>query len=114
MILEVAPLQVKPGQASEFEAAFLQAQRIISSMPGYVSHDLQRCIERPNKYILLVAWQTLEDHNVGFRRSAKYQDWKKLLHHFYEPFPVVSHYQPVRGASSAKHAIAQACPHVQP
>jgi heme-degrading monooxygenase HmoA len=105
MILEVATLQVKAGQESEFEAAFLQAQRIVSCMPGFVSHDLQRCIERPDEYILLVVWQTLEDHEVGFRQSAEYQEWKKLLHHFYDPFPVVSHYQPVRGASSADHSI---------
>ncbi len=95
MILEVAPLHVKAGQDREFEAAFRQAQRILSSMPGYVSHDLQRCIERTNDYILLVVWQTLEDHEIGFRQSAEYQEWKTLLHHFYEPFPVVSHYQAV-------------------
>jgi heme-degrading monooxygenase HmoA len=105
MILEVAPLQVKAGQESQFESAFLQAQRIISSMPGYVSHDLQRCIERPREYILLVTWQTLDDHEVGFRQSAEYQEWKKLLHHFYYPFPVVLHYQVVPGASSANTSI---------
>lgn len=107
MILEVAPLHVKAGQETEFEAAFLQAQRIIASRSGYVSHDLQRCIERPGDYILLVVWQTLEDHEVGFRQSAEYREWKKLLHHFYDPFPVVSHYQPVRGASSANPAIEE-------
>lgn len=62
---------------------------------GLRFHDLQRCIERTNDYILLVEWQTLEDHEVGFRHSAEYQEWKTLLHHFYEPFPVVSHYQAV-------------------
>ena len=100
MILEVAPLHVKPGQEVEFETAFRTAQRIIASMPGHVSHDLQRCIERPSEYILLVVWQSLEDHEVGFRQSPQYQEWKRLLHHFYEPFPVVSHYRPVAGASS--------------
>jgi heme-degrading monooxygenase HmoA len=105
MILEVAPLQVKAGLESDFEAVFLQAQRIISTMSGYVSHHLQRCIERPSEYILLVVWQTLEDHEVGFRQSAEYQEWKTLLHHFYEPFPVVSHYQAVLGASSVDTLI---------
>lgn len=100
MILEVAPLRVRPGLEGEFEAAFLQAQRIISSMRGFVSHELQRCIERPNEYILLVVWRSLEDHEVGFRQSSDYQEWKRSLHHFYDPLPVVSHYQPVRGASS--------------
>ena len=97
MILEAAPLNVKPGQEAAFETAFLQAQRIISSMPGYVSHELQRCIERPGEYLLLVRWRTLEDHTAGFRGSPQNQDWKRLLHHFYDPFPVVSHYEAVPG-----------------
>ena len=67
MILEVAPLQIRLGQEAAFEAAFLEAQRIIASMPGYVSHELQRCIERPHEYVLLVRWQSLEAHEVGFR-----------------------------------------------
>ena len=104
MILEVASLQVRAGQESLFEAAFLQAQKIISSMPGFVSHQLQRCLERPNQYLLLVIWQTLEDHEVGFRGSAEYQQWKQLLHHFYEPFPEVLHYRAVEGACSATQA----------
>ena len=95
MILEVAPLHVRAGQEAAFEAAFGQAQRLIAAMPGYVAHELQRCLERPQEYILLVRWQTLEDHEVGFRQSSEYQAWKKLLHHFYDPFPVVSHYAPV-------------------
>ncbi len=92
MILEVATLDVKPGQAEAFEAAFLQAQKIISSMPGYVSHQLQKCIENPGRYLLLVNWQTLEDHTVGFRESEQYQEWRKLLHHFYNPFAEVEYY----------------------
>jgi heme-degrading monooxygenase HmoA len=99
MILEVAPLQVRSGQEEAFEAAFLVAQRIIASMPGYVSHELQRCLERPSEYILLVRWQSLEAHEVGFRQSPEYQEWKRLLHHFYDPFPVVSHYRPVQGVA---------------
>ena len=97
MILEAAPLQVRAGQGPAFEAAFLQAQRIISAMPGYISHELQHCVERPGEYLLLVRWESLEAHEVGFRKSPQYQEWKRLLHHFYEPFPVVSHYEAVFG-----------------
>jgi len=93
MILEVAILNVRPGRAAEFERAFQQAQRIISSMPGYVSHELQRCLEVENKYVLFVRWQRLEDHTEGFRKSAEYQEWRRLLHHFYDPFPTVEHYE---------------------
>ena len=93
MILEVAILDVIPGQEVEFQAAFGTASSIISSMPGYVSHQLQRCLETQNRYILLVNWETLEAHTVGFRGSEGYQEWKKLLHHFYDPFPTVEHYE---------------------
>lgn len=93
MILEVAVLEVKPGLAEEFESAFQKASRIIASMSGYVSHELQKCLETPNRYILLVRWQKLEDHTIGFRQSPKYREWKALLHHFYDPFPIVEHYE---------------------
>jgi heme-degrading monooxygenase HmoA len=93
MILEVAMLNVRNGQQVNFEHAFAQAQAIISSMPGYVSHQLQRCLETPGKYVLLVNWGCLEDHTSGFRQSARYQEWKALLHHFYDPFPDVEHYE---------------------
>jgi heme-degrading monooxygenase HmoA len=95
MILEVAPLRIRSGQSAEFETAFRTAQPLIASIPGYVSHELRRCIERRDEYLLLVKWQTLEAHEVGFRQSAQYQTWKRLLHHFYDPFPVVSHYEEV-------------------
>lgn len=95
MILEVAILDVKAGQEDEFETAFAQASSIISSMPGYLSHQLQRCVEKENRYILLAQWETLEAHTVGFRGSDQYQEWRKLLHHFYDPFPTVEHYEMV-------------------
>ena len=95
-ILEVAVLDVKPGQAAEFVAAFARAQAIISAAPGYLSHELQRCVENPNRYLLLVRWRRLEDHTEGFRKSAPYQEWKRLLHHFYNPFPTVEHYEALK------------------
>jgi heme-degrading monooxygenase HmoA len=93
MILEIAPLHIRDGQSQNFEAAFRQTQTIIASMPGYISHELQRCIEQNNHYVLLVRWQTLADHERGFRQSPQYQEWKKLLHHFYDPFPTLLHYE---------------------
>ncbi|MGV0024044.1 antibiotic biosynthesis monooxygenase family protein [Phormidesmis priestleyi] len=95
MILEVAILEIKPGLGAEFEAAFKTASAFIASTPGYISHELQRCLETENRYILLVRWQTLEDHTIRFRRSPEYQKWRSLLHHFYEPFPTVEHYKTV-------------------
>jgi heme-degrading monooxygenase HmoA len=95
MILEVAILDVIPTQTEAFEMAFKEAEKIISSMGGYINHELKKCIEKPNRYILLVNWQTLEDHTVGFREVPQYLEWKKLLHHFYYPFPTVEHYQDI-------------------
>ena len=89
MILEVALLNVRTGKGAAFELAFAQAHGIISSMPGYISHQLQRCLETRDKYVLLVNWNRLEDHTIGFRQSIQYQEWKRLLHHFYDPFPTV-------------------------
>lgn len=95
MILEVAILQVIPNLTAEFEASFREAAKIIAAMDGYIKHELQRCLEIENQYILLVHWQSLEDHTVGFRGSAPYQEWKKLLHHYYDPFPTVEHYEQI-------------------
>ena len=93
MVLEVAVLNIKEGTESEFENNFEIASSIIMSMKGYLSHELKKCVEKDHQYILLVNWETLEDHEQGFRKSPEYQQWKKLLHHFYEPFPKVLHYQ---------------------
>jgi heme-degrading monooxygenase HmoA len=97
VILEIAQLQVRPGQNVEFEAAFSTAETIISSMPGYLGHELQKCIEQTGHYMLLVRWESVEHHETGFRKSAQYQEWRRLLHHFYDPFPVVLHYEHVAG-----------------
>jgi heme-degrading monooxygenase HmoA len=95
MILEVAMLNVIPGQTDAFETAFAEASQIIAASPGYVAHELQRCLETPARYVLLVRWQTLEDHTQVFRGSEAYQRWRALLHHFYDPFPTVEHYEQV-------------------
>ena len=95
MILEVAILDVIPGREEEFQASFFIASPIIASIPGYLSHQLQHCVEKPSRFLLLVHWETLEAHTVGFRGSGQYQEWKKLLHHFYDPFPTVEHYEMV-------------------
>lgn len=97
MILEAAVLRVKPGESRHFEDAFREAQAIIASMPGYRSHELQRCIERDGEYLLLVRWDSIAAHEEGFRKSPRYQEWRRLLHHFYDPFPTVLHYGAVEG-----------------
>lgn len=95
MILEVAQLYVKPGQEETFEAAMREAQHIIMKAKGYRSHTLHRCVETPSKYVLLVQWETVDNHMIDFRQSADYQEWKQRLHRFYDSF-VVEHYEAVK------------------
>lgn len=95
MILEAVILQVKKGCEIEFEADFKIASKYISAVKGYLSHSLQKCLETKNQYLLLVNWEKLENHTIDFRTSPEYQAWKKLLHHYYDPFPVVEHYEQV-------------------
>lgn len=93
MVTEVAHLHIRENESPSFERAFYLAKQIISRMPGYIEHELLKCIEMENKYVLIVRWKKLEDHTYGFRQNAEYNEWKTLLHHFYEPFPVVEHYR---------------------
>ena len=98
MVVEHALLPVKACQEAAFELAFGEAKTIIAAMPGFRSLSLSRGIERPDTYLLLVEWDRLEDHTVGFRGSPGYQRWRELLHHFYEPFPTVEHFEHVDAA----------------
>jgi heme-degrading monooxygenase HmoA len=95
MILEHAVLDVRAGLAEEFEAAFQEAKAIISATPGFSGLELQRCLEVDDRYVLLVRWERLEDHTEGFRGSEAYERWRALLHHFYDPFPSVEHFEPL-------------------
>jgi heme-degrading monooxygenase HmoA len=95
VILEHAILEVIPGEKERFEAAFARAKEIIASAGGFQSLRLERCVEKPSRYLLLVEWNRLEDHTEGFRGSEQYGEWRKLLHHFYDPFPTVDHYAEV-------------------
>lgn len=95
MILEHAILPVVPGQEAEFEQAFATAQSIIAASPGFGHLHLSRGIEDPSTYLLMVEWDSMEDHTQVFRGSEAYAQWKALLHHFYAPFPTVEHFSPV-------------------
>lgn len=96
MILEVAILRVKPGTINEFESSFRKASKILASSKGYIHHELHKCVEKDLQYILLVKWRSITDHEVGFRQSPAYEEWKAMLHHYYEPFPDVEHYVQIR------------------
>jgi heme-degrading monooxygenase HmoA len=100
MTLEIAVLNVRLGQEAAFETAMRDARPLIAATPGFISIEIRRCVETPNRYLLQVSWETLEDHTIGFRQSDRYQQWRALLHHFYDPFPTVEHYHEVPSLSS--------------
>lgn len=95
MIIEQALLRVRPGEEERFVEAIEQAKAIIAGMPGFLGLSVSRGIESPETFLLLVRWERLEDHTIGFRGSPQYAEWKAQLHHFYDPFPVVEHFTPV-------------------
>jgi heme-degrading monooxygenase HmoA len=94
VILEAIVLNVREGEAAGFEEAFEQAKAIVAASPGFEGLRLLRCIETSHRYLLLIEWATLDDHLIGFRGSAGFEEWRGLLHHFYEPAPLVEHFEP--------------------
>ena len=92
MILEAAILTVHAGQERAFEATMAEARPLVAASPGFRSLQLRPCVEQAGRYLLLVEWERLEDHTEGFRRSERYEAWRALLHHFYDPFPTVEHF----------------------
>ncbi len=95
MITEHALLEVIAGQEGAFLEAMEEAKTLIAASPGFVSLRVERGVERPGCFLLLVEWERLEDHTEGFRGSAAYREWRAALHHFYDPFPVVEHFEAV-------------------
>jgi heme-degrading monooxygenase HmoA len=95
VITEHALLEVIAGREEDFVLAMDAAKPLITGSPGFVSLRVERCVERPNCFLLLVEWERLQDHTEGFRGSTVYQEWRAALHHFYDPFPVVEHFEAV-------------------
>lgn len=91
MILEIAQIDLKAGMDTEFEAAVAKARPLFERASGCGGIELQRSIEKPNRYRLLVQWATLENHTVDFRGSADFQAWRGLVGHCFERPPEVEH-----------------------
>jgi len=94
MILEIATFHIKPGQETAFEHAFAKARLILAQAKGHVQHELMRSHETPSQYVLLVRWEHLEDHTVGFRTSPLFVEWRGVLQDYFKAPPEVGHYFP--------------------
>jgi heme-degrading monooxygenase HmoA len=92
VIVEHAILQVEPGRAPAFEAAMHSARPLIAASPGFRSIRVLRGAEVPGAYLLLVEWDDIASHRDGFRKSERYQQWRALLHPFYDPLPAVQYF----------------------
>ena len=92
MILEFALITVKPSTEEQFQSVFPTAIRLLAESPGYLAHQLQRSVETPTRYALLVEWRTLEDHTQGFRGSPAFAAWRAHLAPFLAGAPVVEHF----------------------
>jgi heme-degrading monooxygenase HmoA len=96
MILELARIDIKEGTNQEFEAALEIAKGVISQSKGFQSISVKNCIEQSNRYILLIYWETLEDHTVGFRESELFKEWRALIGPFFLEPPLVQHFSDLR------------------
>lgn len=95
VVLEAALLQVKADEEAAFEAAMRKGAPVIAGSPGYLSHQVQRCVETPGRYLLLVRWETLEAHTVGFRGSPAFAEWRAIIGSYFAAPPQVEHYEAV-------------------
>jgi heme-degrading monooxygenase HmoA len=92
MVVEQALLQVRPGQDDAFRQAMAKARPLIAASPGFIDLQVRPAVEEPGCYLLLVQWASIADHRDGFRRSDRYQQWRALLHGFYDPMPQVRYF----------------------
>jgi heme-degrading monooxygenase HmoA len=99
MILEHALITIRPGTGDDFEDALARARPLIAASHGFISLELHHGIEQPDQYLLLVEWESLDDHLVGFRASAAFTEWRTLIGPFFESQPVVDHFAPVDALS---------------
>ena len=91
MVLEIAQIDVTAGKEDEFEAGVKKAVPIFKRAKGCKGVELQRSLEHPSRYRLLVRWETLENHTEDFRGSADFQEWRKLVGHCFAQPPQVEH-----------------------
>ncbi len=92
-VLEVVNLQVKAGQGEQFEKAFKQAQCILERVDGYMHHQLQKCLDVENNYLLFVNWQTLEAHTQGFNNAELFDKYNEFMSPFYQSEPTIKHHK---------------------
>jgi heme-degrading monooxygenase HmoA len=93
MILELADLRIHPGKQAEFDAAIVKGvQTVISKAKGFRGYKVNKGIESPERYLLMIFWDTLENHTVDFRQSPAFQQWRAIVGSYFAAPPAVEHY----------------------
>ena len=94
MILEIADIRIPPGQNAAFEEAIARGlDTVASRAPGFKGAKVNRGIESPERYILQIFWDTLEDHTVAFRQGPLFAEWRAIVGPFFAAPPVVEHFE---------------------
>jgi len=97
MILEIAEIRIKPGQQAEFDEAIQRALATVASKAkGFLGSSVHKGIESPERYVLQIRWATLEDHNIGFRESPAFAEWRGIVGPFFASPPLVEHFNVVQ------------------
>ena len=93
MILELADIRIQPGKQAEFDEAIQRGlAQTISMARGYLGHKVQKGIESPERYLLMVYWATLENHTVDFRESPAFTEWRGIVGPYFAGAPTVEHF----------------------
>ena len=93
MVLEIADIRIQPGRNAEFEEAIERGLRTVASRAqGMQGYKVNKCIESPERYVLQIFWNTLEDHTVGFRQGPLFTEWRAIVGPFFAQPPLVEHF----------------------
>ena len=93
MILELADIRIPPGQQAEFEAAIQRGvETVIAQAAGFRGYKVNRGVESPERYVLMIYWETLENHTVDFRGGPLFPQWRAIVGPFFAVPPVVEHF----------------------
>lgn len=93
MILELVDIRIQPGKQTEFDAAVQRGlEQVIAKAKGYKQHVINKCIETPERYVVQIYWETLENHTIDFRESPAFQEWRAIVGPFFAAPPAVEHF----------------------
>jgi heme-degrading monooxygenase HmoA len=94
MILEIADIRIAPGKGKEFDGAIkLGVESVVSKAKGFRGYKVNRGIESPERYILMIYWDTLENHSVDFRQGPLFPQWRAIVGPFFAVPPAVEHFE---------------------